>query len=88
MACRTPNETALGIIANARTRVVEVSDEQIADAIRLLFATTHNVAEGAGAATTAALLSDTNLKRKGPRAVVLSGQNVDGAVLGRILSRA
>jgi threonine dehydratase len=87
MACRTPNESALRIIANAGIRVVEVSDEQIADAIRLLFTATHNVAEGAGAAATAALLSDTNLKRKGPRAVVLSGQNIDSAVLARILSQ-
>jgi threonine dehydratase len=88
MACRTPNESALRIIADAGIRIVEVSDEQIADAIRLLFATTHNVAEGAGAAATAAMLADKGLKRNGPRAVVLSGQNIDSGVLGKILSRA
>lgn len=88
MACRTPVESALLIIANAGIRIVEVSEEQIADAIRLLFATTHNAAEGAGAAATAALLADGKLNRKGPRAVVLSGQNIDTEVLGRILSLA
>ena len=86
MACRTPNESALRMIAEAGTRIVEVSDGQIADAIRLLFATTHNAAEGAGAAATAALLSDKKLKRKGPRAVVLSGQNIDSAVLAKVIA--
>ncbi len=87
MACRTPNESALRLMRDAGIRIVEVSDEQIEDAIRLLFATTHNIAEGAGAAATAALLADENLKRKGPRAAVLSGQNIDSGVAGRILSR-
>ncbi len=86
MACRTPVESALRIISDAGIRIVEVSDEQIADSIRILFATTHNVAEGAGAAATAALLADEELTRNGARAVVLSGQNIDSAVFGRILS--
>ena len=86
MACRTPNESALRLVTEAGIRILEVSDEQIEDAIRLLFATTHNVAEGAGAAATAALLADKDLKAKGPRAVVLSGQNIDSNVAGRILS--
>ena len=85
MACRTPVEAALRIISDAGTRVIEVTDEQLADAIRLIFATTHNVAEGAGAAATAAMLADER-NAKGARAVVLSGQNIDTRALAGILA--
>lgn len=87
MACRTPHETALRIMQDAGIRIIEVNDEQIEDAIRLLFATTHSLAEGAGAAATAALLADKTSDRKGARAAILSGQNIDSGVAGRILSR-
>ena len=55
--------------------------------MRLLFAETHNVAEGAGAAALAALLQER--ERAGPRAaVVLSGGNVDRSVYARVLGQA
>jgi threonine dehydratase len=86
MACRVPDKNALRMMMDARIRVIEVTDAQIADAIRVLFATTHNVAEGAGAAATAAMLADKELATKGARAVILSGQNIDTSVLSGVLS--
>lgn len=66
---------------------VTVSDAEIADAIRLLWRTTHNLAEGAGAAGLAGLrvLRD----RLGPRstvAIVLSGGNLDEPTLRRVMT--
>jgi threonine dehydratase len=88
MACRVPDKNALRLMMDARIRVVEVTDAQIAEAIRILFATTHNVAEGAGAAATAAMLADKELTAKGARAVILSGQNIDTPVLTEVLKGA
>lgn len=86
MACRTPHQSAFDIMLAARIRVVEVTDAQIVDAVRILFETTHNVAEGAGAAATAAMLADKGFKQSRSRAVVLSGQNIDTPVLAGILA--
>jgi threonine dehydratase len=66
---------------------VAVSDAQLADAVRLLLRTTHNLAEGAGAAGLAGLrvLRD----QLGPHAtvaIVLSGANIDAATLRRVVT--
>ena len=50
MACRTPEPLALEIIGKHVDRIVEVTDDEIAAAIRMIYECTHNVAEGAGAA--------------------------------------
>jgi threonine dehydratase len=85
MACRTPVPDALAIIASGAERVVEVTDDEVEDAMRALFADTHNVVEGAGAAALAAVLNDRD--RLGGRTVgvVLSGGNVDPIPFGHIL---
>jgi threonine dehydratase len=64
---------------------VTVSDAEIADAIRLLLRTTHNLAEGAGAAGLAGLraLRD-RLPAGATVAIVLSGANIDAATLRRV----
>lgn len=64
---------------------VKVTDAEIADALRLLLRTTHNLAEGAGAAGLAGLwpLRDRLAgKRVG---IVISGGNIDRATLTRVL---
>ena len=48
VAVRAPDAAALEIIRNGAERIVEVSDEEIAEAIRVLFSDTHTLAEGAG----------------------------------------
>jgi threonine dehydratase len=76
MACREPDARALDIIRKGAARVVRVDEDEIAEAIRIYWTATHNVAEGAGAAPLAALLKDP--ARKGKRfAVILSGGNID-----------
>ena len=58
MAVRVPDATALALILKGAERIIEVTDEGIADAIRALYTATHNCAEGAGAAALAALIKD------------------------------
>jgi threonine dehydratase len=66
-------------------RVVRVSDEEIENAMRLMFTATHNVAEGGGAAALAAALKERKRIAGRRVALVLSGANVDHDVLARIL---
>jgi threonine dehydratase len=88
MACRTPVPEALAMMGDKVARVVEVTDAQVADAMRALFTDTHNVAEGAGAAALAALLQERERVAGRRAAVVLCGGNVDADVFARVLSGA
>jgi len=88
MACRSPNEAALDAMLKGVERMVAVSDDEVAEAMRVLFRTTHNVAEGAGAAGVAALLQEREAMRGKRVGVVLSGGNVDAAVFARVLGGA
>jgi len=84
MACRVPDETALQILKRGLSQVVSVSDADIAAAMRLLFECTHQVAEGAGAASLAAAMALPRLRGRRV-AVILSGGNVDRDVYARVL---
>ena len=86
MACRTPAREALDIARLGAERIVEVTDDQVEEAMRALFADTHNVAEGGGAAALAALLQERNEMRGRTVAIVLSGGNVDSDVYARVLT--
>lgn len=87
MACRVPDEAALAEILAGADRIVTVSDDAIADAMRAYFSDTHNVAEGAGAAPLAALLAERDAMADRKVGLVLSGGNVDRAVYAGIISR-
>jgi threonine dehydratase len=87
MACRTPDPEALELFLASRVRCVTVSDAEIEDAMRLAFSATHNVAEGAGAASLAGAWRDASAARRRV-GVVLSGGNVDRDVYARVLGHA
>jgi threonine dehydratase len=86
MACRTPDASALAIARHGVERVVQVSDDEVKSAMRALFADTHNVAEGAGAAALAALLQDKPSMRGRTAAIVLTGGNVDSGVYSKVIA--
>ena len=86
MACRTPMREALDIARRGAERVVEVTDEEVESAMRALFADTHNVAEGGGAAALAALLQERDAMRGRTVAVIVSGGNVDSDVYSGVLT--
>jgi threonine dehydratase len=86
MACRTPVADALDQIRAGIDHLVEVSDDQIEEAMRAIYDDTHNVAEGAAASSVAAMLSERDRIRGRSVGVVLTGANVDRAVFARILA--
>jgi threonine dehydratase len=86
MACRTPVPEALAVIRQEADDVIAVSDDEVADAMRLLYTATHNVAEGAGAAALAAALKTGGRWRGQAIGIVLTGGNVDASLFVEVLS--
>jgi threonine dehydratase len=86
VACRLPDPTALRLLRAGVQRLIEVDDAEVEDAMRLYFAATHNVAEGAGAIGLAALLQDGDGGGAGKVGTVLCGGNVDSDVFARVLA--
>ena len=86
LACRVPAAPAVEIILKGAERIVTVEEHEIRAAMRHLFTDTHNIAEGAGAATLAALLNEKD-RMEGKRvAIVLSGGNIDRALYAEVLA--
>ncbi len=86
VAVRAPDPAALETIRKGAERIVEVSDGEIAEAIRILFTDTHTLAEGAGAAALAGLIQE-RARHAGRRVgVILTGQNIDRAWMQIVLS--
>jgi threonine dehydratase len=77
---------ALAIVRAGAARIVAVSEDAIRRAMRGIFVTTHNVAEGAGAAAVAAVAAERELLHGKRVAAVLSGGNVDAAVFAPVLA--
>ena len=86
MAVRVPVRESFDIYSAGAERVVAVSDDEVAEAMRLYFSATHNVAEGAGAAPLAAALQERDQLRGKNVAVILCGGNVDSDVFGEVLA--
>lgn len=86
LACRIPQPVASETIRENVARILEMSEEEIMNAMRIYFEDMHNVAEGAGAAALAGALQEKNILRRKRVGIVLSGGNVDrktyAAVLG------
>jgi threonine dehydratase len=86
MACRLPDKEALAIILHEVDDIVAVSDDEVAEAMRIYFSDTHNVAEGAGAAPLAAALQRREAFAGRSLGLALTGGNVDRAVFARVLA--
>lgn len=88
LAVRQPHPEAFEIIRRHVDHIVRVSEAEMRNAVRAYLHDTHNLAEGAGAAPLAAALQERDHNRGQRVAVVLSGSNLDGAVLQEILAEA
>jgi threonine dehydratase len=88
MACRVADAEALAILAPALDHIVQVTDDEIAQAMRAVFADTHNVAEVAGAAAFAAALQEKEALKGLNVGLSLSGGNVDSEQFAKVLSGA
>ena len=85
MACRDPHPDAFAVIRAGAARIVSVSENEIAEAIRALYSDTHNVAEGAAAAPLAALMKEGSAMRGKRVGVIFSGGNIDTPKFAAIL---
>ncbi len=86
MACRVADQAALDILAPHLDHVVQVSDDEVAAAMRALFTDTHNAAEGAGAAALAAALQEKDRLAGLTVGLALTGGNVDAAMFAQALA--
>ena len=85
MACRVADPEALEILMGAIDHLVQVTDTEVAQAMRDIFACTHNVAEGAGAASFAAAMQERTSLPGQTVGITLCGGNVDSAVFAGVL---
>ncbi len=88
VSVRIPNAEALEAMVKGAERVVTVTEDEIAAAMRAFYTDTHNLAEGAGAAPLAALIKEKEIMAGRKVAVILSGGNVDTEVYRRVLAKA
>lgn len=88
MAVRGPDAEALDVILKGADRIVQVSDTEVAAAMRAYYEDTHQVAEGAGAASLAALLQERDRMIGKCVGLILSGGNIDREVYLRTLAGA
>lgn len=86
MATRDPQQPALDVILRGASDIVQVSDDEIAAAMRVYFDDTHHVAEGAGAASLAALIKHKQRHAGQQVAVICSGGNIERARYERVLN--
>ncbi|MBT0586203.1 threonine dehydratase [Alteromonas oceanisediminis] len=86
MAVRAPIAESFAMYRAGAARIVEVSDDEVANAIRAYFRCTHNVAEGAGAAALAAAIQEKEQLSGKRVAVILCGGNIDTSVFAEVLS--
>jgi threonine dehydratase len=88
LACRKPIKEALEVMLKYVDRIVQVSEESIAQAMRAIYEDTHNIAEGAGASAVAAILSEPEFVRGRRIGAVLTGGNVDREIFMAALADA
>jgi threonine dehydratase len=86
LATREPFEMPLAQLPRVVDEIVLVSDDAIAAAIRLLFETTNQVAEGAGAASVSAVMTHPGAFVSKNVGLILSGGNIVPAQFLRILA--
>jgi threonine dehydratase len=86
LATRQPNADAIETICRGAARLLTVSEDAIAEAVRIYFDDTHQVVEGAGAAPLAALLQDPQRTKYENVGLVMTGGNIERARLLAVLS--
>jgi threonine dehydratase len=87
LATRSVYALTFPALLQGLTDFLTATEKEIAEAVRLLLATTHNLSEGAGAAALAGLLQLAPRLAGKKVGIILSGGNIDSATLARVLRR-
>jgi threonine dehydratase len=85
LGCRKSEDESLQFMLQNLDHVLRVSETEVAEAMRIFFTDTHNVVEGAGAASLAGALKEKERLRGKRVAVVATGANVDHDVFAKVL---
>ena len=88
MATRVTFDLTYGILETELDDVVTLSEEELAEGVRLALRATHNLAEGAGAASLMAAIALRDQLAGKKVVCVMSGGNIDAATSRRVLSTA
>jgi threonine dehydratase len=86
VACRVPDPDAISVICSGAARVLTIGEDDAAEAMRVLFSATHNVAEPAGALALAGLLQERSWAIGKRVALVQTGGNADADMLVQVLA--
>jgi threonine dehydratase len=86
VACRVPDADAISVISAGAARILTISEDDTAQAMRVLFAATHNVPEPAGALALAGLLAERSWAAGKRVAVIQTGGNADTGLLLQVLA--
>ncbi|WP_222267276.1 threonine dehydratase [Modestobacter marinus] len=86
VATRVPDEDAVDVMLRGAARFVLVDDEATERAMRLLWRTTHQMPEPAGAIALAGLLADTARPAAAVAAAVMTGGNCDSELVRRVVA--
>ena len=85
MAVRVPVPDAYDIYATGADRIIAVSDDEVANAIRAYYTDIHNLAEGAGAGPLAGLMQEQGRMKGKKVGVILGGGNIDTDWFAKVL---
>ena len=85
IATREPMAEVVNTIRKGAARFIKVTEDEMADAMRVYFDDTHQVTEGAGAAPLAALLQERERMAGRNVGVILSGGNIERARFLQVL---
>ena len=85
VACRVPAPEAVALILKGAERILRVSEDAIADAMRAYYADTHNLVEPAGAAPLAAILQEREIVTGRKVGAIATGGNMDAAAFRQVL---
>jgi threonine dehydratase len=86
MATRVTFDFTFGILKKELDAIVTLSEEELAEGVRLALRTTHNLAEGAGAAPLMAAMKLRDQLAGKKVVCVMSGGNIDQRTLKRVLA--
>jgi len=85
IACRAPDDESLAVVLREVDHIVQVSDDEIRQAMKFYFLDAHNVVEGAGAAGLAAALKEKEALEGERVGLVITGSNVDHDTFAKVL---
>jgi threonine dehydratase len=86
VACRVPDPLAVKTITAGAARILTVSEDAVAEAMRIHFATTHNAPEPAGAVALAGLLAERDAAQGRRVGIIQTGGNVDSDMFAMVLA--